>query len=237
MSWHRLRDWLAARPATKAAWIALILAAIVQPIALWQNSRSIRTAQEAFLLSQTPSVEFDFRNDRILIKNLSNYPLVEVEAAIIRYVVNFKEEKIVYRNTSGQRTFVPEKIAPKEEVSVAAAWLNLDETLGEPLKQNESVAWSLVLIFHRKIDRKRFVRVEAFDAPNIEGVPSFFPLKTYKTYAAGGGAPYGIIKTFQQIEWMEKALYRADEQCNKVPEAKHPFLDPKSGHFVLATSY
>jgi hypothetical protein len=95
LAWLRLCGWFGSKPATKAAWIALILAAIVQPIALWQNSRSIKTAQEAFLLSQTPSVELDFRNDRILIKNLSNDPLVEVEAAIIRYVVNFKEEKIV----------------------------------------------------------------------------------------------------------------------------------------------
>jgi hypothetical protein len=212
LAWHRVLGRLARKPATKAAWIALIVAAIVQPIALWQNSRSIKTAEEAFLLSRTPSIEFDFRTDRILIKNLSNDPLVEVEAAIIRYVVNFKEEKIVYRNTIGQRAFVPEKIEPKDEVSVAAVGLDLDETLGEPLKQNESLAWSLVLIFHRKVDHKRFVKVEAFVAPKIEGAPSLFPLKTYKTYGAGGGAPYGIIKTFQQIEWMEKALYRADEQ-------------------------
>ena len=168
--------------------------------------------QEAFSLSQTPSLEFDFNNDRIWIKNLSNDRLVEVEGAIIHYVVNFKDEKIVYRNTIGQRPFVPDNIEAKGQVSIAARQLNLPEALGEPLKQNESVAWSLVPIFHRRIDHKRFVRVEAFSAPDIEGTPSLFPLKTYKTYAAGGGAPYGIIKTFQQIEWMEKALYRADEQ-------------------------
>lgn len=208
----RISKWLTTKPATKAAWLTLLAVSFIQTIIIFQNSCNIKTAQDAFSLSVTPTLDIEFQSDRVLLRNTSNYPMLKIEAYPIVYKIDTVQRKITNRTQPGGRLSILARLEPKQSIEIPNStiiFIDPVKTWGPP-NSDESIVWSLVIVFRREVDQRRFVRIEPFFAVVTDGKASMLPVYAYNN-VSHGGPPDALITITQEIERTEKQLFRANE--------------------------
>ena len=68
-----------------------------------------------------------------------------------------------------------------------------------------------MIVFHREVDNKRFVKIEPFGGDFYNGTPIAIPAYSNSRTAIGGGNPAGFVETLKKIEETEKVFFRAEE--------------------------
>ncbi len=214
--YSRITKWLTTKPATKAAWLGLILALTFNSYVTYQNSQtikssqeSVRIAQDSLFLSISPSVNVKFpkawEEQNIQIQNTSPFSLDNIDVYIIQYKIE-KDEIIQRVQASGPA----EHFDYVESNHVLALKLqNIFKLMF--YEQNTNQYYSLVIISYRKIDTKRFVHIEPFGAAIIESQITLFPLYSGKGTGITG-PPDRMVKVINEIETIENTLFRSSKK-------------------------
>lgn len=187
----KLENWFSTKPATKAAWIAAltgILAIIVNAYVIYQNSQSIRTAQQAFYLSIPPSVDLIYpaanQPPVVYVQNTGPYSLVDVKVYAISYL--FDGSKMIGRSQSAGYIASSESLQPKQQIEITASNLLFNKLAFQSfrlaaveegrIELDGSHPQALVTVFRRELDQKRFIKIEPYHAIKIEDSIHVLPM-------------------------------------------------------------
>lgn len=215
-------------------WVAVLISAI----SLWFGSKSLDIAQAAFLQSQAPAVQVELLSanqhgfadgkDRVCVRNLSSFPLIDVESRVIGYVVDVPQQKIVYRKALLLDPLKTTVLEPGRDYFVTAEELstNLSDSAlfhDHPATETQTNFRALVVTYYRKVDHRRFVKTEPLhiyfgeEFRSADGqsrgkgvllVPAFQESKGVSTSRP---EPQNILNIVKHVEWVKKIINRADE--------------------------
>lgn len=196
--------------------IASVVSTLVSMFVIYQNSQSIKTAQESFALSVPPTVNIDFpiigsTSDSITLQSTSPFAIVNLELYSVCYVVSKGDSKITARYQSSAINST-NRLGPRERFDLNAGSLISECNSQLPPNLNNAdvnVYRSLILVFHREIDNKRFVKIEPFAGHIEDNEIYIFPLYSSK-FAPVGGYPYKLIDVVKEIESTEKLFFRVE---------------------------
>ena len=220
-----IKDWLNSKPATKAAWIgaftgvgSLFITLLFNFFVIQQNSQAIKSSQESVRLTQqalyasiNPSIEIQFPQSQrppiIQIQNTSPYPLINISVYAVKY--KFENFKLVDRTRPDQLFLSAEQLESKQTISLDAS--NIFQTM-QFEEYNKGHFFSLILVFYRESDRKRIVKIEPFLAGL--GDDNYYYLYTpYEVKEqASSGSPESMMGMTQEIEKIEKILFRVENE-------------------------
>lgn len=191
--------------------IALILSSAFTTYTIYQNSKTIETSQKAFQISIDSTIDIDFPTDNygghFSIRNTSSVDITGIKIFPICYYIKKEDEifKIISRYPLDPVNLSVEILKPGEQSQVplkAASCIKLPKNSGDYTN-------SLVVVFHRQTDNKRFVKIEPFTMS--ENDPN--PLWASTIYSEGrweGDAAFAI-GLIQKIKETEQVFFRVDK--------------------------
>jgi hypothetical protein len=196
-----------------ALWLSALALVVSSGLTYWsirQNSKALETAQNAFQISIDSTIDIDFPtkdySSEFSIRNTSSVDIADVEVFPICYFIRKESEgfKIISRHPL-ESFKSPNEILKPGQISK----MPLKSTSCSQLPKNTSkYINSLVVVFHRLTDNKRFIKIEPFtmseDDPNPEWASSL--------YAEGSwaGDPIVAVGIIEKIKETEKVLFKVD---------------------------
>jgi len=146
------------------------------------------------------------KNQNIQIQNTSPFTLSNVDIYLTQYKI--EKDEILQRNQAEKPASHLERFEQKQIITLRSPdvfqLVNYKQYTGDQF-------YSFVIVSHGEIDNKRFVDVEPFSAATLENQITFFPLYAGKG-TVFGGPPKRLIKILDEIEMIEKKLFRYDEK-------------------------
>jgi hypothetical protein len=190
---------------------ALVLTSIFSSISIHQTSSALETSRQTLQLSIEPVISVDFPDKtygpNIIIQNTGTVEIADVRIYPNCYFIKKPNEvfQIIDRKPLESFTLTESVLKPGQKSSIplkSASCANLP-------KNSSDYVNSLVIVFHRRVDNKRFVIVEPFmmseDEPNPQWASPFFAESEW------GGDPAFTIGLIEKIRATENVLFRAKE--------------------------
>jgi hypothetical protein len=189
--------------------LALIVSSIYNSCAIHQNSQNIETAKVAFQISIEPTIDIIFPEkeygSHVTIQNTSSIVITNIKIFPICYNIKKENEsfKIINRQPLESVNLQAESLKPGQQSQVslnAASCSQLPKTTGDYIN-------SLVIVFHRQIDNKRFVKIEPFIMSASESNPDW----ASSFYSDWGGDPSLVVGLTGKIKETEEIIFRVDK--------------------------
>lgn len=180
-----------------------------------QSKQTISIAKDGFYLSVSPSINVSFQSqagrENLLIQNTSQYALENIEVYSINYEFSTEPRMFISRNQRRGSHFAYDAIPVGSEIAIPLGSLtfDIDQTSKSESTNEERRIRSAVIIFHRAIDKKRFVRIEPYIA--YKNGESIVAMSLYASSSSGvRGDPSLNVFYIKSIIDTEKVLFRAD---------------------------
>lgn len=206
----KIRDWIN----TSATLIGIGVGIYV----LFQNSQTIQTASDALVLSINPTLNVQYPSanapDAITVRNTSPIIVTNIDAFPICYLISADDKREIVERVQAASIVKPTraKLESNEEIKLSARQVINSCSIPETSDKSSNRFFSLVIVFHREIDNKRFVLIEPFGGGTENGIPLAIPmLGDRNTSSSGGKSISGLITSLEKITRIEKILFRADE--------------------------
>lgn len=194
-----------------------VLAAVGTIIAThgW-NEKKLR--DEAASLSVTPAFDVELTPNELVVRNTSQQSLLNVEYYIVAYKFTRdpapsgappSPRHMSDRNATGGTTLAP-ILSPQSEVTVSGReFAQMRDSLALTAGPNELPVYAAVFVYRRERDNRRYVRIEPFFMVDINNQVKLFPLYN-NSHSASSGSPFDMINMLDEIENVERKLFRAD---------------------------
>lgn len=206
-NFSELREWIVA--------IGTLAAVFVGIWAIFQNTENIKTAQKTFLSAVNPSLNLDFpinvANGKIIITNTSPDEVVNIQVFSVCYIVTGAKNEISLRSQSDPFPIEKNRLgAAKGKLEIPAKELMIScKFPNQPMALFDKEFSSIVIVYHRNVDNKRFVKIEPIFISNKDDGFFVSPVYADKTPSNWGNAQ-DRISLLKEIEQTERVLFRAE---------------------------
>jgi hypothetical protein len=187
-----------------------------------QNTQTIKTAQDSFLLSLPQTLEImlpSIKDPNFYIKNTNQNAIKNVEVYFVKYLRSRTRHELFYRKKSTSAKDL-DRVEPGGKFTISPAEvLDAENSVTDVENEdyNQEIAegipyYVVVVVFHRVIDNKRFVNVEPYTKLNLKDEihPSYSYVYGKKNVGHASIDFSYNVKIIKEMEETEKILFRAD---------------------------
>jgi len=209
MDYQNILNWFKSKPATKAAWLAAIIALLslcTNFYLVYLNSKSIDSARDAVLLSINPNIDIEFQSDSAFLINTSTVSISDIRIHPITYTIQPEPFKVLIRNKSSSNFLLSNKLSSKQRIPIPINQL-IDTLVYKPISEDPNIIRVIVITFRREVDLKRFSAIEIFYATIINKHLALFPIFSGKNTATSGPPDY-IIQLISEIARIEGIMFK-----------------------------
>ena len=175
VKWYEIptiTEWITAASALFGTMAALYV--------LTQNSRTIKTAKNILQLTVVPSANVEYpdssNNNSFVFQNTSSIALSNIEVYKAWYFVSRTNPPLIERRHQSSALRTEAKLENLEKIYIPVQHImHVDPTLLD-IQIEGNMYYSVIFVFHREIDNKRFVKVEPFGGGFLDdGTPIVVP--------------------------------------------------------------